>query len=270
MSKEQSLAELLNKINNKVSKMNPLNLDDIPDVPLYMDQLTTMMDSKLRNTLRRPTADKVLTKTMINNYAKNDLIPPPYKKKYNRDHLYELLSIFYFKNFLSISDIQTLCAPLTADFFGKSKQNGYGLDEIYAEIVAMGSGARTRLREDVDRIYNVIDKSFTSFAEDKREYLRKYAFVCLLSYDIFLKKYIIEQIIDEIADDYVVDRDSFYDDELRKKAAKEATTEATRVAKLREERAKASDKIRVDKYKSEKMADKSGVLNRNGGTITRK
>ena len=33
MSKEQSLSELLEKINNKVMKMNPMRLDDIPDVP---------------------------------------------------------------------------------------------------------------------------------------------------------------------------------------------------------------------------------------------
>jgi len=265
MSKEQSLSELLEKINSKVMKMNPMSLDDIPDVPLYMDQLTTMMDSKLRNTLRRPTADKVLTKTMINNYAKNDLIPPPYKKKYNKDHLYELLSIFYFKNFLSISDIQTLLAPLSSEFFGKSKQNGFGLDEIYTEIVTMGKGARGRLKDDMTRIYEAIDKSFVDYPEDKKEYLRKYSFVCLLSYDIFLKKYIIEQMIDEIADDYVVDRDGSYDEELRRKAAKEATSEATRIAKLKEERAKAVEKIRVDKLKMERMVggDKTSVFQRN-------
>lgn len=262
MSKEQSLSELLEKINNRVMKMNPMSLDDIPDVPLYMDQLTTMMDTKLRNTLRRPTADKVLTKTMINNYAKNDLIPPPYKKKYSKDHLYELLSIFYFKNFLSISDIQTLLAPLSSEFFGKGKQNGCGLDEIYTEIVAMGRGARGRLKGDIERIYAEIDKSYVNYPPEKREYLRKYAFVCLLSYDIFLKKYVIEQMIDEIADDYVVERDGIYDEELRRKAAKEATSEATRIAKLKEERAKAVEKIRVDKLKAERLAsgDKSSVF----------
>lgn len=254
MSKEQSLADLLIQINNKVQKMNPLSLDDIPDVPLYMDQLTTMMDNKLRPTLRRPAADKVLTKTMINNYAKNDLIPPPYKKKYSKDHMYELLSIFYFKNFLSISDIQTLMAPLSAEFFGKGKVDGFGLDEIYTEIVKMGRGARGRMREDMERIYKVIDSSFQGIEGEKREYLRKYSFVCLLSYDIFLKKYIIEQIIDEIADDYAIDTEGFFEEELRRKIAKEATSEAARTAKHKEERMKAAEKVRIDKLKAERMA----------------
>ena len=34
---------------------------------------------------KRHADDKILTKTMINNYAKNDLLPPPVKKKYTKD-----------------------------------------------------------------------------------------------------------------------------------------------------------------------------------------
>ena len=113
---EQSLDQLLEKINNKITAISPIDKEDIPVVPLYMDQLTTFMDSKLRSSLRNSTEDKVLTKTMINNYAKNDLIPPPIKKRYSKDHLYELLFIFYFKNFMSIGDIQT------QNFSGREKK----------------------------------------------------------------------------------------------------------------------------------------------------
>ena len=72
---EQSLEQVLSKIDKKISGINPINVDDVPTVPLYMDQLTTFMDSKLRDTLRNPSEDKVLTKTMINNYAKMTLSP---------------------------------------------------------------------------------------------------------------------------------------------------------------------------------------------------
>ena len=96
---EQTLEQILGKIDKKISGINPIDISDVPSVPLYMDQLTTFMDSKLRSTLRSPTEDKVLTKTMINNYAKNDLIPPPVKKRYSKDHLYELLFIFYFRRY---------------------------------------------------------------------------------------------------------------------------------------------------------------------------
>ena len=56
--------------------------EDIPNIDLYMDQVTTFMDSQLA-TSKRHEDDKILTKTMINNYAKNDLLPPPEKKKYS-------------------------------------------------------------------------------------------------------------------------------------------------------------------------------------------
>ena len=54
--------------------------DELPDFELYMDQVTTFMDERLKNTTRNPGGDKILTKTMINNYAKNNLLPSPNKK----------------------------------------------------------------------------------------------------------------------------------------------------------------------------------------------
>lgn len=45
-----------------------------------MDQVTTFMDEQLE-ACKRYEDDKILTKTMINNYAKNNLLPAPEKKK---------------------------------------------------------------------------------------------------------------------------------------------------------------------------------------------
>ena len=51
-------------------KTEPIPPEDIPDIGLYMDQVTTLMDTRLAGSKRYPD-DKILTKTMINNYAKN-------------------------------------------------------------------------------------------------------------------------------------------------------------------------------------------------------
>lgn len=53
--------------------------EDVPSIELYMDQVTTFMDKQLENT-KRFDSDKTLTKTMINNYTKNNLLPSPEKK----------------------------------------------------------------------------------------------------------------------------------------------------------------------------------------------
>ena len=72
---------------------------DIPDIGLYMDHVTTFMETKLAPSKRYPD-DKIMTKTMINNYTKNRLIPPSVKKKYSRDHMFFIILIYYLKTIL--------------------------------------------------------------------------------------------------------------------------------------------------------------------------
>ena len=87
--------QLLESILDSLDRIDYVKSEDIPDIQLYMDQVTTFMDSHLASTRRYP-SDKILTKTMINNYAKNHLLPPPEKKKYSRisSNLSFLLLIF--------------------------------------------------------------------------------------------------------------------------------------------------------------------------------
>lgn len=75
--------DMLNSILNELSHLQYVHPGDIPNIDLYMDQVTTFMDEQLDST-KRYKEDKILTKTMINNYTKNNLLPPPVKKKYSR------------------------------------------------------------------------------------------------------------------------------------------------------------------------------------------
>ncbi|MCF2682487.1 DUF1836 domain-containing protein, partial [Faecalicatena contorta] len=78
--------DLLNSILSSISRIEYVKLNDIPNIELYMDQVTTFMEKELSST-KRYEEDKILTKTMINNYAKNNLLPPPVKKKYSKEHV---------------------------------------------------------------------------------------------------------------------------------------------------------------------------------------
>ena len=108
--------------------------DEIPTIELYMDQVTTFMDTHMASS-KRSDDDKILTKTMINNYAKNDLLPQPIKKKYGKNHLLMMIFIYYFKGFLSISDIQELLNPLTDYHF--DDDSSVSLEDIYREIISL-------------------------------------------------------------------------------------------------------------------------------------
>ena len=76
-SNEETIMDIIQKLKN-IDYINP---EDIPNIDLYMDQVTTFMDEHLA-ACKRMDDDKILTKTMINNYTKNDFIPPTIKKKY--------------------------------------------------------------------------------------------------------------------------------------------------------------------------------------------
>ena len=99
--------ERLSKLLSGLESISYIKPEDMPNIQLYMDQVTTFMDEHLKHTKRYPD-DKVLTKTMINNYAKNNLLPPPVKKKYSKEHMLMLIFIYYFKNLLSLHDIEHL------------------------------------------------------------------------------------------------------------------------------------------------------------------
>ena len=87
--------KILHDLLNSLDSLEGIRPGEIPNIALYMDQVTTFMDAQLASS-RRFESDKVLTKTMINNYAKNKLLPPPVKKKYSPEHMMLLVFIYYF------------------------------------------------------------------------------------------------------------------------------------------------------------------------------
>ena len=185
--------QLLNELLKTYSRLDYVKPEDIPDIDLYVDQVTTFIDSHLESVKRSP-EDKLLTKTMINNYTKNHVLPSPDKKKYSRDHLLMLIYIYYFKSFLSIKDIQTLLKPITEKYFGKDTDTSFF--DIYKELVTMGQAETRNLFKDILSKYSASQKTFADAPEEDREALQSIAFICLLSFDVYVKKLLIEKFID--------------------------------------------------------------------------
>ena len=98
---------------NKNWGISLIPIDAIPNIELYVDQVTTFMEKRL-GSYKRYEDEKILTKTMINNYAKAKLFPPPVKKKYSANHIMLLILIYHLKNVLTISDISKLLAPINS------------------------------------------------------------------------------------------------------------------------------------------------------------
>ena len=175
MEKEEIKAVFEELVDYKI-----ISISQIPDLDLYMDQVTTFVDDKL-SSYRRHEEDKLLTKTMINNYTKEGLIAPPVKKKYSREHIIRLIMIYHLKSTLSIADIASLLKAIP--------QEG-GL-EVYDGFTKLQERERrlsaATLSESVDKILE--------HTEDDRETALMTVFMLVLEANC--RRMLAEKIIDK-------------------------------------------------------------------------
>ena len=202
--------DILNSILESISRIDYVKADEIPNIDLYMDQVTTFMNDHMKSS-KRYEDDKILTKTMINNYAKNELLPPPLKKKYSKEHVMVLIFIYYFKNIfgfftccqfgyfkniLSIKDIETLLKPITENYFHTDKELSF--TDLYEEVCSLEKSRIDHLKEDITEIYRTSSETFSDADEENREFLRLFSFICTLSFDVYVKKQLIEKLVDAL------------------------------------------------------------------------
>lgn len=135
-----------------------IQLEDIPELDLYMDQVIQLFEKKL-SLSKRNEEDKVLTKTMINNYAKAKLLMPIKNKKYSKEHLILMSLIYDFKGALSISDIKLLLDEIVKGYENDEK---YNIRELYLDYLSNCSEDNEEiekyLNEKVEKIFKGSDK----------------------------------------------------------------------------------------------------------------
>ena len=180
--------------------------DDPPDIYLYMDQVTAFLREHLVNDNVHDD-DKLLTKTMINNYTKKKLLPPPIKKKYSKQHLYFLTLIYYYKNFLTIDEIHDLLAPITEKYSENDPLTIEYTQRYYSKIYEMygnqQNGIVADIKDDLETVRKMIEETKNEevipFSDEVEEYLELLLLVTVLSNDIYYKKVLIENLIGNFA-----------------------------------------------------------------------
>jgi len=216
---ENDVKEFLSNLLKQLKSIDYIKPEDIPNIDLYMDQVTTFMDEQLAAS-KRYDSDKILTKTMINNYAKNNLLPSPEKKKYSKEHVLTLLFIYYFKNILSINDIRSILNPLTDKYFGND--DGFTMQDVYNEVFGLESEESQKLLKDLGKKYKIAGETFADFPQEDQKFLHTFSFICMLSYDVYIKKMIIERMIDQLnsGDSDSSDSDEHRSDDKKDKKSK--------------------------------------------------
>lgn len=107
-----------------------ISLDEIPDINLYMEQVTQFIDNKLEP-LKRNKEDKILTKTMINNYTKAGILMSPNKKKYSKEHIILMILVYQLKQVLTLEDIKKIFSNILNDM-DTTEDDVVSLEEIYS------------------------------------------------------------------------------------------------------------------------------------------
>ena len=204
----------LNDILRQLAEIDYVHPEDIPNIDLYMDQVLTFLNQDL-GTVREVNEDKAMTKTMINNYTKNQILPPPEKKKYSREHMLNLIFIYYFKNFLGLKDIKSILDPINAKYYGDSE--GVDFFDIYCNMVGYEHTVAKEVTKDIIKKYNFSRAVFEEEDEESKDILQDFTFICLLSFDVFVKKMMIEQ--------YISDRRKEEEEQADKSEDSEAKTE---------------------------------------------
>lgn len=205
----------LKKQMRELIKHGYIEPEDIPSIELYMDQVTTFMDQHLMK-YKRSGEDKTLTKTMINNYTKNELLPPSNKKRYSKEHIIILIYIYYLKNVISIGDIQTMLKPLIDNYYNNPEAE-HSLEEIYRSLCNLEKYQYFNIESSILKACELAEQDFPG-KEDG--YIKNLTFLALLAYDIFLKKKLMEDIIDEMAKEQEEVKATEEDKKKSKKSAK--------------------------------------------------
>lgn len=187
MYSEDFIKELLQEVEK-------FNINDIPNIDLYMDQVTTYLGDKFKVT-KRHVDDKLMTKTMINNYVKSHLLPSPEKKKYSKDHIMALIMIYFFKNIISINDVTKLLTPLFDSYFHNEELSLESIINSFLDYIKT-----CNLQDSILKEFDDSKKIFKKTQVDDKDYLETLGLITMLSYDTFVKKMLIEKLVDSLPD----------------------------------------------------------------------
>lgn len=182
MNKEEIL-----KFIDELEIDNKIQLKDIPDLDLYMDQVIQLFEGKL-STLKREENDKVLTKTMINNYAKAKLLMSVKNKKYSKEHLILMSLIYDFKGILSINDIKTILDPIVKKYEGGEE---YDLRDLYTKYLEVN-------KEDGEKFTEFFNSEVDKIKNEEIEYEDKFLLIASMISMSNMYRRMSEKLIDEL------------------------------------------------------------------------
>lgn len=190
----ENLKEEIVKCINELNLHEDIKLNDIPNLDLYMDQVITLFENGLKSS-KRSEEDKLLTKTMINNYTKDKILMPAKNKKYSRNHIILMILLYNLKQSLSINDIKLLLGKIVNRFEDEDKES-IDIDKLYEVFLCIKQFEANKLEEEVSSKLDLILNEAAG-CEEEKEYEKLLLTVLALINSANIQRRLAEKLIDE-------------------------------------------------------------------------
>jgi hypothetical protein len=185
--------EKMNEILEGFGLGSNLKLDEIPNIDLYMDQVIQLFENKFADS-KRNDEEKILTKTMINNYAKGKLIFPIKNKKYSKEHLILMSLIYQLKGALSINDIQRTLDGINKRIINEDIE----LDSFYNSYLNLSQKNVADFNEDIHERVKDVNEEVSKMEDRNAPYLEQVLMISSLVHMSNLYRKVAEKLVDEI------------------------------------------------------------------------
>ncbi len=185
-----NLASLLAELNLE----NNIALEEIPEIDLYMDQVIQLFEKSFGSSTRNED-EKVLTKTMINNYAKGKLFFPVKNKKYSKEHLILISLIYQLKGGLSIQDIKQTLEGINQ----RTESGPFELNKFYQSYLRLHEKNIEIFNEDVLKTEQDVKQEVKTLEAEGPEELETVLLIAsLINISNFYRK-TAEKLVDQLA-----------------------------------------------------------------------
>lgn len=187
-------------MNNIEAILHELHLEtrlsdkDIPDIDLYMDQVIQLFENKFAETKRIP-EEKILTKTMINNYSKGKLFFSIKDKKYSKEHIMLINMIYEMKTVLSISDIKHTLTKLNKEI----TTNDFELELFYKTTQELSVNNVESFTQDSMQLNKEVKEKAEKLKEEDSDYFEKLLLILSLVNRSNYYRRAAEKIVDQLA-----------------------------------------------------------------------
>lgn len=186
--------EKLEQFIESLNLQNQISLIDVPEIDLYMDQVIQLFENKFKDSIRNDD-EKILTKTMINNYAKSKLFFPIKNKKYSKEHLLLISLIYQLKGALSIHDIKETFTGINRMM---AEDDSFKLDRFYSSYLELCNSNVANFKEDIKDRVQEANSEVKDLEMNESEYLEKVLLISSLVNVSNLYRRAAEQLVDEI------------------------------------------------------------------------